>query len=90
MYNVYVNSVHDKAIIHRSSCSFVNDGQGVHPNASRKIDGWMTFTERDRAFLAAHKTQKSMVRGCLKCNPSDLPKGALVCRMYLLPGNPTP
>ena len=69
MYNVYVNSVHDKAIVHKSTCSFANGGEGIHKDASRKIDGWMTFTERDQAFLAAHKTEKSEVRACLKCNP---------------------
>jgi hypothetical protein len=68
-YSVYVNYIHDKAIVHRSSCPFANEGNGIHPDAIRRIDGWMTFSERDRAFLAAHKTGKSEVRGCSKCNP---------------------
>ncbi len=69
MYNVYVNYVHNKAIVHRSSCPFSNDGQGIHPDVSRKIDGWMTFTDRDRAFVAAQRTGKNEIRGCLHCNP---------------------
>jgi hypothetical protein len=69
MFNVYVNLVHDKAIVHRSSCSFANGGQGIHVNSDRRIDGWMSFAERERAFLAAHRTEMSEVRGCLKCNP---------------------
>ncbi len=69
MFSVYVNSVHDKAIVHTSSCSFANDGWGIHMNASRKIDGWMSFAEREGAFLAAYRTGMNEVRACLKCNP---------------------
>jgi hypothetical protein len=69
MFNVYVNWLRNKAIVHRSTCSFANDGQGIHMNACRKIDGWMSFTDRARAFLAAHMTEMNEVRGCLKCNP---------------------
>lgn len=69
MYNVYVNFVHDKAIVHKSGCSFANDGKGIHEDASRNIDGWMTFDDRERAFLAAYKTGANEVRGCLSCNP---------------------
>ena len=69
MYSVYVNVVHDKAIVHLSTCSWANNGAGVHPNASGRVDGWMTFNTRDRAFLGAQLTRRGTVRGCQKCNP---------------------
>jgi len=68
MYTVYFNVPHDKAIVHKSACSFSNDGEGINRDASRNIDGWMTFDDRDRAFLAAYKTGANEVRSCLKCN----------------------
>ncbi|HZR33480.1 MAG TPA: hypothetical protein VFA76_16670 [Terriglobales bacterium] len=70
MYSVYVNFIHDKAIVHRGACAWANNGEGIHPNASRDTDGWMTaLPTRDDALLAAYMTERGSIRCCEKCNP---------------------
>jgi hypothetical protein len=38
-------------------------------NASGRIDGWMTFADRDRAFLAAYKTNRGEARPLPEMQP---------------------
>lgn len=71
MYCVYENwRADDKAIVHKSSCSFCNNGKGVGRNTEGDANGkWHTGyeTEEEAYYVAKslnRKTTKKCGHGC--------------------------
>jgi hypothetical protein len=67
---VYENWVRDKAIVHRSSCSFCNVGNGLHGSRQTKSSTWHgPFETATAALDAAKKCRRSRTEGCSTCSP---------------------
>ncbi len=69
-YYVYVNDVHNKAIVHAGSCSYCNDGRGMHAvsDSERRVDEWRgPFNTADLAVAEARSTGKRTVARCGTC-----------------------
>ena len=67
-YWVYENWTHDKAIIHRDSCAYCNNGRGIHGVSSGANDEWHgPYELRDDAEAKANATGRTEVRGCKSC-----------------------
>lgn len=66
---VYVNKIRNKAIIHAASCSFCNNGQGLHHGSESGIDRWHPFSTLDEATQFAESTGRKDVRRCKACSP---------------------
>lgn len=59
-----------KAITHRGSCSFCNNGQGIHGTGSRRNDEWLgPFKTKQDALTQARNTGAARVDCCKKCSP---------------------
>jgi hypothetical protein len=70
-YYVYVNKVHDKAIVHEGSCGSCNDGRGKRnmKSTERVRDQWLgPFPTSDEALDRARQTGKSNVARCGACS----------------------
>jgi hypothetical protein len=70
-YWVYENWTHDRARVHKSECTFCNDGRGVHAEVIDKRNGtWHgPYADRAAAFNDAVKTGRASNRGCAVCDP---------------------
>ncbi len=67
---VYENWTIDKAIVHKATCSYCNDGAGIHRDSSHKNSEWHgPFSERGDAFKKADDTKRKDIRGCKSCAP---------------------
>jgi len=65
---VYENRVHEYATVHRGSCSFCNDGRGVHPGSSTANGEWLgPFATSADAWARAEKTRRREIRRCGHC-----------------------
>jgi len=59
-----------KAIIHRGSCSFCSDGQGVHKTGPTRNGKWLgPFEDKNAALAKARDTEAARVDSCKKCSP---------------------
>ena len=71
-YYVYENwqAEGHKGRVHFSTCSFCNEGRGIHPGASEEHGRWHgPFSTLNEAKGFAHsKTRR--VSLCKKCNPT--------------------
>ena len=69
-YRIYENwRAEQKAVIHRSNCSFCNDGRGVHPGSSDRNGQWHgPYSTLPAANQAAIRTGRP-VRRCGHCKP---------------------
>jgi hypothetical protein len=66
-YWVYENWTIGKAVIHRSYCTFCNDGRGIHHNAGSRNGKWHgPFESRPAANEAAGKLGQP-IRSCSRC-----------------------
>lgn len=71
-YWVYENHVHNKAVVHESSCSACQDGRGVHDTGETPASRWLgPFPVYSSAATAATATGKKNVRDCSRCAPSS-------------------
>jgi hypothetical protein len=69
-YYVYENWVRDKAIVHRGSCSFCNDGNGLHGSRYTKSSRWHgPFATSSEAMTKAGACRKARTGGCSHCAP---------------------
>ena len=72
-YYVYHNWTAErgaKAITHRESCSFCNNGQGIHNTKLRLNCVWLgPFKTKQEALYEAKITGAARVDCCKKCNP---------------------
>ena len=69
-YWVYENWVHDKAIVHKASCSYCNEGRGMHPDSSEDHGKWRgPFRTREDALADPKSTGRTDARGCKACGP---------------------
>ena len=66
-YHVYVNKVHDYAMIHEYDCSHCNRGEGTQPNASDENGHWNgpIQNKQDAFWVALH--QAKTVHECQVC-----------------------
>jgi len=59
-----------KARVHRGSCSFCNNGQGIHNTILRRNCEWFgPFKTKQDALTQARKTGAARVSRCRTCNP---------------------
>lgn len=66
---VYENWTHKKAIVHKSGCSYCQDGRGIHGKTSKHNGEWHgPFEERDTAFQKAKDTGRDDMRACKVCD----------------------
>lgn len=69
-YYVYDNWTINKARVHHASCSYCNDGRGIHSNPSGKNSKWHgpfdTVTEAD---AKAHSLRRVITDHCKSCAP---------------------
>lgn len=67
-YWVYENwTAEDKAVIHKSICSFCNGGRGVHTGTGKRNGKWHgPFSTLQTATQAASRTGRP-VRTCTYC-----------------------
>lgn len=69
-YFVYENWVRDKAIVHRSDCSFCNDGNGLHGSRTTKSSTWHgPFESPSKALERAKRCRRTRTEGCAICGP---------------------
>ena len=72
-YFVYHNWTAEKGskpIIHQGSCSFCNNGQGVHYTGPTRNGRWLgPFETKNDALAKARDTEAARVDYCKKCNP---------------------
>jgi hypothetical protein len=67
---VYENWVRDKAIVHRSNCSFCNGGNGLHGSRQTKSSTWHgPFGSGLAALEAARRCRRTRTEGCSTCSP---------------------
>lgn len=69
-YWVYENWLHNRAIIHKSDCSFCNEGKGRHPNKkyNSQRGHWLgPFKDKLEAQTVASRTKKEEVHDCGHC-----------------------
>jgi len=69
-YFVYENwAAENKAVIHLGTCSFCNQGQGIHRNTGTRNGHWLgPFITYASAEKAAKETGRP-IRSCKKCTP---------------------
>lgn len=70
MYYVYENwQASDKAIVHRGSCPFCNNGQGTGRGTEGTAHGkWHgSFESEDGAFTYAISLQRDITNKCKRC-----------------------
>ncbi len=59
-----------KARTHLGSCSFCNNGQGIHNTGPTKNGEWLgPFKTKQDALTQARSTGAARVDCCKKCNP---------------------
>lgn len=59
-----------KAIAHLGSCSFCNNGRGVHGTGPTRNGEWLgPFKTKQDALIQGEKTGAARVDWCKKCNP---------------------
>lgn len=69
-YWVYENWLHNYASIHRGSCSYCNDGRGMHAGSSKDNGEWHgPFATADEAWARAERTGREEVKRCGHCSP---------------------
>jgi hypothetical protein len=71
-FHVYENWTAEghKARVHRSDCSYCNNGQGIHATAGARNGRWSrAFATSDEAFTYAKSTGARSARGCKHCSP---------------------
>ena len=67
---VYENWVRDKAIVHRASCAFCNDGNGLHGSRQTKSSTWHgPFETGADALDVAKSCRRTRTDGCSACSP---------------------
>jgi hypothetical protein len=73
-YHVYENWTVEgrpRATIHRSACSFCNNGKGIHPGASAAHGAWHgPFASLHEAEDTATRKGNGNVRHCKFCHPT--------------------
>jgi len=68
-YWVYENWTHEKAVIHRSNCSYCNEGRGIHPGSGPRNGRWHgPFPSFEAAHQAAARLPRPL-RRCAHCTP---------------------
>jgi hypothetical protein len=69
---VYDNRVHNYAAVHQASCTFCQDGRGMHAAGSTPNSEWLgPFDTCADAWARAQRTGREQVRRCGSCNPTD-------------------
>lgn len=69
-YYVYENWIRDKAIVHRSDCSFCNNGRGLHGTRTTKSSTWHgPFDNAALALAKARSYNRQRTDVCEKCDP---------------------
>jgi len=79
-YHVYENWVAEghKARVHRSTCSFCNNGRGVHPGSGTRNGAWHgPFDTLEEAMIAAIDTGGN-VSSCKVCLAGERPSNRRV------------
>jgi hypothetical protein len=67
---VYQNWTHKRAIVHKNSCVYCNDGKGMFPNKpySEKNGKWSSsFTKYSEAKKLALETRMKDIHDCRVC-----------------------
>jgi len=69
-YYVYDNWTINKARVHRGSCSYCNDGRGIHSNPSGKNSKWHgPFATVAEADATAMSLKRAIADHCKSCAP---------------------
>ena len=70
---VYENTIHQKCRVHRSDCSFCNDGNGIHGGGHTLSGNWLgPFPDLEKATETANNRKFADVRGCSLCVGNDI------------------
>lgn len=64
---VYTNDQRHKAYLHLSTCSYCNDGQGIHPHKSNEHCAWHGPFDEITARNTARTSGKRDIRWCSHC-----------------------
>ncbi len=69
-YWVHVNKPTSRAIIHKESCVYCNEGRGCHGVSKPTYSKWYSFHALNDAKDYAHKSGKKIKKGCDFCLPN--------------------
>ncbi len=69
-FYLYLNTVHDRAIVHHGSCGYCNWGKGTQgvSDAERRIDEWQSYPSVAEALAAARGLGYETARVCGRCS----------------------
>lgn len=69
-FYVYDNRTIDKAIVHKGSCTFCNDGQGLHRTGPTRNSVWHgPYDSAAGALAKAKSCHRARTAGCSVCSP---------------------
>ncbi|MBI1328210.1 MAG: hypothetical protein GC136_11315 [Alphaproteobacteria bacterium] len=69
-YWVYENWTHEKAVVHKSECTFCRDGKGLHGTSGNGNDKWHgPFVSKEAALETADQTERQLKKCCEICCP---------------------
>ncbi|GAK32730.1 hypothetical protein JCM17846_26130 [Iodidimonas nitroreducens] len=75
---VYENWTNQCATLHRETCSFCNDGRGMHGKSATSSGQWLgPFTDEAKAWERAKDTHRRDIRRCGICLPMTSPSPAI-------------
>ena len=70
IYWVYENYPNNKVVVHRSKCSYCNDGRGMRGTGNTKNGVWHgPYTDSCSARSKAASTHRADIRSCSICRP---------------------
>ena len=65
---IYENTIHRKVRIHRTECSFCNNGRGIHGGGKTQSGNWFgPFADLERAVKTAQQRRQPDTRECEIC-----------------------
>jgi hypothetical protein len=69
-FHIYENWHRDRGRVHRSDCSYCNDGKGHQASDSGDNGRWLgPFHDRAVAFRVAEALGRAEMQSCKKCGP---------------------
>jgi hypothetical protein len=70
-YYVYDNWTINKARVHRGSCSYCNEGRGIHANPSGRSSRWHgPYDSVPKADQKARSLKREITDHCRSCVPA--------------------
>ena len=69
-FHIYNNTTRDRGRIHRSECSFCNNGAGYREGDSGKHGHWIgPIANREEAIRVAKALGRKDMKACATCDP---------------------